>query len=224
MRRNIRSRRRAARATLERAMSETDDEVEQWVAEARAGDETALQALLQRYLPDLHAYVRLRAGRMLLARESSADLVQSICREALGELEGFEYRGEGAFRSWLYTVAQRKLATRYHYHVAQRRDVGREVPLATPDSTQSSRAVVDLADSYAAICSPSKQFAAKQFVEQMEQAFATLPEHYREIVLLSRAEGLTHEQIAARMDRSLGSVRMLLSRALSELARLLDVE
>lgn len=200
------------------------DELENWVERARDGDEGALRALLQRYLPDLHAYVRLRAGRMLLARESSADLVQSICREVLGELEGFEYRGERAFRSWLYTVAQRKLATRYHYHLAQRRDVGREVRLPAPAFTDTSRAEVDLADSYAALLSPSRRLAAKQFVERVEEAFASLPDHYREVVLLSRSEGLTHGQIAQRMGRSEGSVRMLLSRALAELARLLDVE
>ena len=199
------------------------EEIESWVERARGGDDEALHALLQRYLPDLHAYVRLRAGRMLLARESSADLVQSICREALGELEAFEYRSEPEFRSWLYTVAQRKLATRYHYHLAQRRDADREVALPTGDFTDTSRAELDLADSYAALCSPSRRFAAKQLVEQVETAFAELPEHYREVILLSRSEGLTHEQIAERMGRSLGSVRMLLSRALAELARLLDV-
>ena len=202
----------------------TRREVETWVERARTGDGEALESLLERYLPDLHAYVRLRAGRMLLARESSADLVQSICREALGELEGFEYQGEPAFRSWLYTVAQRKLATRYHYHLAQRRDVDREVALPTPGFEDASRAELDLADSYAALCSPSRRFAAKQLVERVEDAFAELPEHYREVVLLSRSEGLTHEQIAERTGRTLGSVRMLLSRALTELARLLDVE
>jgi len=147
-----------------------------------------------------------------------------VCREALGELERFEYRGESEFRSWLYTVAKRKLATRYHYHIAQKRDVGREIPLPTQENDDASRVVVDLADSYAALCSPSKQFAAQQFADQIEEAFAELPEHYREVILLSRSEGLSHEQIAQRMNRSLGSVRMLLSRALAELARLLDVE
>lgn len=200
------------------------DELEDRVERARDGDENALGELLHRYLPDLHAYVRLRAGRMLLARESSADLVQSICREALGELDGFQYRGEQAFRSWLYTVAQRKLATRYDYHLAQRREVGREVPLPAPGLSNTSRAEIDLADSYAALCSPSRRLAAKQLVEEVEGAFAKMPDHYREVILLARSEGLTHEQIAARMGRSTGSVRMLLSRALAELARLLDVE
>jgi len=199
------------------------DDVGRWVEGVRGGDERALEALLERYLPELHAYVRLRAGGMLLARESSADLVQSVAREALGELGGFDYQGEQAFRSWLYTLTQRKLVSRYRYHVAQRRDVGREIQLPQPGGG-TSRAELDLADSYAALVSPSRKLAAKQFVEQVEEAFAQLPDHYREIVLLARAEGLTHEQIAKRTGRGMGSVRMLLSRALAELARQLDVK
>jgi RNA polymerase sigma-70 factor (ECF subfamily) len=200
------------------------DPVESWIASAREGDEQALRSLLERYLPDLHAYVRLRAGRMLLTRESSADLVQSVCREALGELEGFEYRGEKAFRSWLYTVAQRKLADRYDYYRAQKRDVHQERPLPSMQGAEASQAEIELADRYASFLTPSRHLAVKQFVERVERAFAELPEHYREVVLLARSEGLTHAQIAERTGRSPGSVRMLLSRAMAELARLLDVE
>lgn len=200
------------------------DELESWVDGARQGDEKALGELLHRYLPDLHAYVRLRAGGMLLARESSADLVQSICREALGELDDFEYQGEGPFRSWLYTLAQRKLATRYSYHLAQKREIGRESPLPSLGEQDGSRADIDLADSYANLFSPSKRLAAKELVEQVEGAFAQMPDHYREVLLLSRSEGLSHEEIAERTGRTTGSVRMLLSRALAELARLLDVD
>lgn len=200
------------------------DEVEGWIEAARRGDGDALHSLLERYLPELHAYVRLRAGRMLLSRESSADLVQSTCREVLGELDRFEYQGEKAFRSWLYTLTQHKLASRATYYQAQKRDVGREVPLAARGDAQASRTELDLADCYASVATPSRQLAAKQLVERMEEAFARLPDHYREVVLLSRTEGLDHAQIAERTGRSPGSVRMLLSRALAELARLLDVE
>ena len=66
------------------------------------GSGGALDALLERHLPALRVYVRLQAGDFLREQESSSDIVQSVCRELLQDLDAFEYRGEGQFRAWLY--------------------------------------------------------------------------------------------------------------------------
>lgn len=198
------------------------DDLAHLLESATGGDEVALGKLLERYLPDLHAFVRLRAGRMVLAREESADLVQSVCREALGELDGFRYEGEAAFRAWLYTVARRKLADRYAFHHALKRDVGREVPLEPIGRGSQSRASSDLADRYQSLVSPSRQMEAKELLSIVEGAFAELSEDHREVILLSRFLRLPHKDVAERMGRSEGSTRMLLARALAALARHLD--
>ena len=61
---------------------------------ASSGDRGALLELLERYLPELRAFIRLRTGPRLLARETPDDLVQSVCREVIGNLSGFDYRSE----------------------------------------------------------------------------------------------------------------------------------
>ena len=48
-------------------------------------------------------------------------------------------------------------------------------------------------------------------------ALATLPSDYQEVIVLRNLEGLSHEQVAERMGRSLGAVRMLWLRALAAL-------
>ena len=55
----------------------------------------------------------------------------------------------------------------------------------------------------------------------LELVFDQLPADYREVILLSRIVGLSHEEIAEQMGRSKGAISVLLSRALARLATLI---
>ena len=65
--------------------------------------------LLERNMPALQAFIRLRMGNALSARESSSDVLQSVCRELIAARGHVHFDGEAAFRSWLYTAALRKI-------------------------------------------------------------------------------------------------------------------
>ncbi|HET9224820.1 MAG TPA: sigma-70 family RNA polymerase sigma factor [Roseiflexaceae bacterium] len=69
------------------------------VAAARAGDEPAFGALVERYRRELqvHCY------RMLGSYEDSEDLVQEAFLRAWRKRESFE--GRSTFRAWLYRIA-----------------------------------------------------------------------------------------------------------------------
>lgn len=182
---------------------------------SRAGDRTALESLLQQYLPTLRAYVRLNMSPLLRAKESADDLVQSACCDILTGLDDFEYRGEEAFRGWLYTAVWHKVLNRERAAREQKRDARREVAI-DGDSTHGT-----LGDVYARALTPTQEVMAKERVEQLEAAFDRLPEHYREVVTLSRIARLSRPEVARRMNRSEDSVRNLLHRALVELAHAL---
>jgi RNA polymerase sigma-70 factor, ECF subfamily len=177
------------------------------VARAAQGDLAAVEVLLQRHLAALRAYVRLRSGPSLRAKEATCDIVQSVCRDVLGNLERFQYPGESAFRAWLFLTAQRKIADKAEYWGAQKRDVGREVPLD---------------DVYRTLGSPSAEAMGREALERIESAFDELPEDHREVILLSRVVGLPRDEVAARLGRSEAGVRNLLSRALADLAERYD--
>lgn len=177
------------------------------VERAARGDASAVEALLQRHMGDLRAYVRLRSGPSLRAKEATCDIVQSVCRDVLGNLERFQYPGEAAFRAWLFVTAQRKIADKVEYWSAQRRDVAREVPLE---------------DVYRTLGSPSEAAMGREALARFEEAFDELKEDQREVILLSRVVGLPRTDVALRMGRSEAGVRNLLSRALAELAERFD--
>lgn len=149
-------------------------------------------------------------GPLLRAKETPEDLVQSVAREALGELSDFEWRGEPAFKHWLYTRAQHKLQDRIKFVTAQKRDAAREQPAM--DESQALLAC------YATLCTPSRECAANEALRRIESAFDELPEDYKEAITLYRLCGLDYPAIAERMQRSEGAVRNLVYRGLSRLA------
>jgi len=179
---------------------------------AAAGDELAVEELLLRHLPALRAFVRLRMGPELRAKESASDLTQSTCREVLQHIDRFQHGGEASFRQWLFTTALRKVKNRVAYYRAGKRDVGRE---AAPAGA-SGEADLDLL--YQTLSTPSRRLMGEERRARLEAAFDQLPEEYREVILLARIVGLPHAEVARSMGRSVSASRSLLYRALAELA------
>lgn len=68
-------------------MEDDPRDVEALTQDAAAGDRAALELLLTRMLPDLRAFVRLRAGRLVRKHDEHSDIVQFICREILAGAE-----------------------------------------------------------------------------------------------------------------------------------------
>lgn len=176
---------------------------------ARRGDAAALRELLVRHTHVLRTYVRLHGNAALRARESSSDIVQSVCRECLEDLGAFSFRGEPEFRKWLFQKAMAKLVDRHRYWNAQRRDRTREQGMPAEDLRASFLTV-----SQAAI--RTEDLAA------LERCFDELPADYREVLVAAKLVGQTYAEIAADTGRTEGAVRMLLHRAMARLARLMD--
>jgi len=76
---------------------------------------------------------------------------------------------------------------------------------------------------YGSITTPSAHAQGREFLEQVETAFDRLTEVEREAILLARVLGLSHLEVAVQTGRTEGASRILLHRALTKLARLLDV-
>jgi RNA polymerase sigma-70 factor, ECF subfamily len=189
------------------------DEHESLVQQAAAGDAPALASLLVRHLASLEAYVRLKAGAGVRAKESLGDLVQSVCVEVLRDASAFEYRGEPQFRHWLFQQALHKIMNKRRFHGAGRRDMGREV-------APTSR--VSYGDCYATLITPSREAMGHDRWAAFEAAFDVLPEDYREAITLRRIVGLEYDAIAEAMGRSEGAVRNLVHRGIARLSTLLD--
>lgn len=202
----------------------SDDTTRLTEAAAR-GDRDAVESLLQRHLPGLRAFVRLRTGARLRQRESTSDLVQSTCREILTHLERFRHPSDKAFKHWLYTTALRKIANRAEYHQADKRDGAREVHMPASDPATGNRdapAAAELLESYRAFSTPSHRLQVAEEVERIERAFDQLTPEQREVLTLAHVVGLSRAEIAAETGRAEGAVRSLLHRAMLRVAEILD--
>ena len=191
-------------------------DIETLTEAACRGDREALERLLEHFLPDVRAFVRLRAGAALRAQESTSDLVQSACREVLQNASQFRFPGETAFRQWLFTTALRKIQHRGEYYRAAKRDAGRE-----HDASDLSRTDVRLLDAYRQFSSPSGHMAMREQIERVDKAFEVLSDEQREVVTLAHLVGLSRAEIAKELNKTEGAVRVILHRALAKLSGLL---
>ncbi len=181
---------------------------------AARGDREALEQLLTRMLPDLRAFVRLRAGHLVKRFDHPSDIVQSVCREVLQSATQFEHPGEGAFRRWLFTTTLRKLMARRDHHVA----AGRDAVHAALGATDQSQ----LLEAYGRIATPSRHAAVREELERVEAAMGDLEEDERSIIVLARIAQIPREEIARELGIGVGAVRMRLHRALAKLAVILE--
>lgn len=187
------------------------------IAAAQRGELAALDSLFERNLPPLVAFIRTKAGRAVMARESAHDIAQSVFREVLEEADRIELVGEKAFRNWLYMQATRKVLDRVKFHQRERRDIEREV--AIPDAGPAADALLAC---YASIATPSQHAMAKDELDRFEAAARALPAQQRDALMMSRFMGLSYAQIATQMETSESSVRGFVARGLAELSALLD--
>lgn len=171
-----------------------------------------VERLVASYLPSLRAFVRLRMGPELRAREESCDIVQSVAREVLLHRDRFQHGGDQGFREWMFTTAHRKIVNRLLRWRAERRTAERENAAVLPD---------ELA---AMVPTPSRHASAREQLSAVEAAFDELTEEQNEVVRMSRLLGLSHAEIAARLGKTEVAVRKTLSRGLARLVATLAGE
>jgi len=186
------------------------------IASAAAGNAEAIDALFARNMALLEAFVRVRAGAAVRARESIRDIVQSVCREAVADLDRFEFRGEKEFRNWLFLKAGCRVLKKARFHRAERRDVAREAqaPALDPDETAT------LHEAYACFITPSQCADARAEVAAVEAMIASLPDAQRDAVTMTRLLGMSYAEAAAEMGLSESAVRGLVARGLARVAAL----
>ena len=110
-------------------MSESAD-LPQLLAQAAAGDETALSQLFSRYRKRLKQMVRLRLNRQLQGRVDDSDILQEAYLEAAQRLPDYLANRPLPFFLWLRHITGEKLIDVHRRHLgAQIRDAAQEVSL-----------------------------------------------------------------------------------------------
>jgi len=171
---------------------------------ARAGDDSARETLLERYLPALR---RIAHGRLpLRARglSDTGDLVQSTVIRALKRLDQFKPEREGAFMAYLRTILLNQI--RDEARRGARRPEHEPVSDHLPGSERG----------------PLEELIGRECLDRYEAALAQLPADHREAVILRLECGYTYDEIAVAISRpTADAARMLVARAILRIAQAL---
>lgn len=191
----------------------TSPSIVRLLAALHDGDVTAQGEVLCRYQPWLQLLARMQMDSHFQGKFSHSDVVQQTLLEACRDLPQFRGQSEVELLAWLRQILTHVLAHEIRrYRGTQQRDIGREVSLEASLAESSRRLGDFLAASDA---SPSQNAERHEQEVRLADALARLPDDYREVIILRNLEGLSHEEIAARMQRSVGATRMLWVRALA---------
>jgi RNA polymerase sigma-70 factor (ECF subfamily) len=196
-----------------------DELPEMLMEHARAGDSVALGRLLESYRNYLRILARTQIDSGLRLRLEPSDLVQETLLEATRDFKRFAGTTERELMIWLRRILIRNLADQAKSSKRQRRDRHRQESL----EALLDRSGSEVADALSrGITCPSAQASRREQAVLLADALAKLPGDYREVVILRNLEHRKFEEIARRMERSSGAVRMLWARALEKLSQLME--
>lgn len=188
------------------------------IGRARRGSKSSLGSLLQQYRNYLAVLASMQIDKRLLPRVSPSDVVQETMLRAHKHFGQFRGTTEPELMAWLRQILVNNLAKFVEQHMlAARRDVRREVSIerigaALEHSTIQLAQLVPAANK-----SPSMAVQQREEAVELADRLAQLPEDYREVLVLRNLQGLPFEDVAQRIDRSVGATRMLWLRAIEKL-------
>jgi RNA polymerase sigma-70 factor (ECF subfamily) len=181
-----------------------------------AGAETAPpDGWLEQFRPWLNLVARIQVESCFQGKFDASDIVQQTLIEAWRSVGRFRGTTDAERAAWLRQILLHVLAHEVRRHrFTQKRDLAREVSLDQQLADSSQRLDAVLA---AATSSPSQHAERREQQLRLAQVLEALPEDYREVIILRNLQGLSHAEVAQRMGRSSGAVRMLWARALQAL-------
>jgi RNA polymerase sigma-70 factor (ECF subfamily) len=205
--------------------SSAQPKAEELFMSARGGSGSCLGQLLALYTNYLKLLVSAQLDNRLRARVSPSDIVQESFYEAHRDFGDFRGTSIGEFVVWLRRIVVNNILRVVEQHVlAEKRDVRREVSLEEI-GRRLEKSTVRL-ESFLAEQAESPSGCASRREDEilLADTLALLPADYRDVIVLRHIEGLPFEEVAQRMDRSAGAVRMLWLRALKRMRDTLNSE
>ncbi len=164
------------------------------MSQVRDGDVEKLGTLFERHHVRLFNFFLRMTGDRVVAE----DLVQEVFVRMLKYRKSFRARGE--FSAWMFALA-RNVSADHFGRRGRAETAGEEELAALPAKGPLQPEQLEMAES----------------LERLRAALLKLPDEKRELLLLTRSGGLTHEQIGRILGCSAGAVKVRVHRALRQL-------
>ncbi len=155
------------------------------IASVAAGDQVAFASLYDALAPSIYAVVR----RVLRDPSQTDEVTQEVFVELWRTAARFD-GNRGNPRTWAVTIAHRRAIDRVRSEQAHRDRLMRSATVEEDDALNPEDTVLDTEERH-----------------QARLAMAQLSQTQREALELAFYEGLTHVQIADRLDVALGTVK-----------------
>jgi RNA polymerase sigma-70 factor, ECF subfamily len=157
---------------------------------AKSGDPTALEQLLIQIAPSIQRF----GLRMCQNDHDSEDVLQDTLLTILRHLPEFE--GRSSFTSWVFALT-RSACTRRRRGLKNKPGVELDHAVEVDESVPT----------------PEQGAGDREMSRILEQALDTLPEEYREVILLRDVESLTAPEAAEALGISIEALKSRLHRA-----------
>jgi RNA polymerase sigma-70 factor, ECF subfamily len=198
--------------------------VSELIRRVRAGEQGAREQLFNRYDAYLHVLARAQLGRHLRGKCDSADVVQETLLEAHRDFASFQGGTEPELLAWLRRILSHNLFNEARRFAAQQRDTSREISIDQVRAGVEHSSVALARGLAADTPTPSQVASQRESAVRLADALAKLPDDYRDVLMLRIFEELPAEEVAQRMNRTAGAVRMLQMRALQALREVMGSE
>ncbi|MET0460076.1 MAG: ECF RNA polymerase sigma factor SigK [Ilumatobacteraceae bacterium] len=162
-----------------------DPDLSTIIARVAAGDQTAFASLYDQLAPTLFGVIR----RVLRDPSQAEEVTQEVFVEIWKQAARFDTE-RGSVRTWAVTIAHRRAVDRVRSEQAHRDRLLRSATAETDDAPTPEDTALDTDDRARA-----------------RVAMGQLSDTQREALELAVYEGLTHVQIADRLDVALGTVK-----------------
>jgi RNA polymerase sigma-70 factor (ECF subfamily) len=160
------------------------------------GDEEAFVVLYQRRQGGVYRFALHMSGSETTAEDVTQEVFLALLRSA-GNFDP----GKGALVSFLYGIARNQVLRRLE----------RDRPFLSLADRESDEVEV-MAQDYTTR-DPLNDLTRTELIEGVRQAILTLPQHYREVVVLCELHELSYSETAEVLGCAIGTVRSRLHRA-----------
>ena len=157
------------------------------------GDLNRMSLLFERYQTKLYQFFR----RMGLEPPASEDLTQEVFFRVLRARQ--TYHSNSPFRAWLYQIAR-------NVRVDHLRRVARETQVDD-----------EFGDAFAMAPTTHADLESAENASTLWKALASLPDRKRELLILSRFQGMKYREIADLMGCDVNTIKVRIHRSMNDL-------
>jgi RNA polymerase sigma-70 factor (ECF subfamily) len=170
------------------------------------GDHEAFSTLFAKYRPRLAVLIHYRMSPELRSSFEVDDILQETLLKAFRDFDQFKYQSPGSFMSWLARIADHVMADLARSQGRKKRHAA-EMLRFRSESNPSGPEPLDSK-------TPSRILAEEEGLRRLLAKLNSLPDNYREAILLMKVEGLSTQEAATRLGKSNEATALLLHRAL----------